>query len=713
VQGDGCKSLASLLGDAYQFISKFKSVIEVAPLQVYYVGARFTPERSSALRAIFADLDSTWDVKPDIPMHWDLYSLSIEGHTQAIRDIAFSPDGQMLASIAHDKSLRLWSLTGDQLSLGLHRDYISALGFCENGKQVVSVTMTGHVQFWEVATGRRLWDFHLSGLTPGSRVRSVAISPHGSIAWRHDSAMIWKCDRMGRDVQLVSHLEAKANTEEANSSDVEVETEIGFTVICTSPDGRLVAGTSDGQLFMWNPGWSGQPCQWKGHSSWVLHIAFSTEGHLATYATGDKICIWTWSGGEMSCIWQKSVAHIHGMAFAPNAQLVFAENRTTQQWDPRADQQIGKPIDHASSVIAIAVSTTDQLASATSDNIIRLWPNSSRNGAGDEQDLQYSEVTVCIFSDDGNFLVSGHENGEVRTWDSLTGKELRLLTSADQSLAGDIRSLAVSPDGSSIVSGSRNKILRWWVTSKEKEFHRRHEFFERAVAMTFSTDGAVLALGLGGGFIYLQNGAHDETPRLFASGTDPIESLLFAGDGMSLVSGHFGSAVCLWCVKTGTLLHRFQPNGQQMTTVAISCNGVIACVTEQGWPVQLWDASSKELLLELSAGASVASPRQLEFSADGSILRTNVGDFDLIHAPSTAMSCSALRPAPLRLNADGNWIQRFGEDELWLPPGWRLGHGWFFTFAVRYGATLAIPTATRGMIFWREKSSLSVTESQV
>ena len=37
-------------------------------------------------------------------------SSSMEGHTQAVLEVSFSPDGNYLASVSGDKSLRLWDV---------------------------------------------------------------------------------------------------------------------------------------------------------------------------------------------------------------------------------------------------------------------------------------------------------------------------------------------------------------------------------------------------------------------------------------------------------------------------------------------------------------------------------------------------------------------------------------------------------------------------
>jgi WD40 repeat protein len=43
----------------------------------------------------------------------------LEGHSQNVESVAFSKDGKLLASGAHDNSVRIWRRTGDDFQLHL------------------------------------------------------------------------------------------------------------------------------------------------------------------------------------------------------------------------------------------------------------------------------------------------------------------------------------------------------------------------------------------------------------------------------------------------------------------------------------------------------------------------------------------------------------------------------------------------------------------
>ncbi|NOT62139.1 MAG: hypothetical protein HOP19_18150 [Acidobacteria bacterium] len=185
------------------------------------------------------------------------------GHRDNIFAIAFSPDGTKLATCSYDKLIKLWdAATGAEIkTLKDHTDSVFTLAFSPDGKWLASGAADRTVKIWDVMTGERLYTMSDALDT----VNSVTFHPSGKLlagAGADRTLRIWSLGaNEGKQVRsLIGHADA-------------------INLIRFAPDGKtLVTTGADKTLKFWNAETLIETHEAEPQSDWVFALSYSPDG---------------------------------------------------------------------------------------------------------------------------------------------------------------------------------------------------------------------------------------------------------------------------------------------------------------------------------------------------------------------------------------------------------------------------------------------------
>jgi eukaryotic-like serine/threonine-protein kinase len=371
------------LGETSQQIKSLHPLIDiksaVEPEQTQYLK---TSHDAIALSSYQTEAISRTPVRPSAPSSTVPGALHItyRGHHATVTTVAWSPDSKRIASGSHDQTVQIWNveqmeqneqtrltpLQGSVLMCRGHAGLVSAVAWSPEGQNLASSSWDATVQTWETLSGNRV-------LTYREHTKSVT-----ALAWSSDThnpllasgaydqtVRVWKATTGEHIFTYTGH-----------SS--------GVAAVAWSPQGkRIASGGYDQTVQVWDATTGGHVFTYHGHSGAVLSIAWSPNGKRIASASRDGT-VQVWDESKSAGILPKSksltyrghTGAVYTLSWSPDGKHVASGGKdgTVQIWDATTGNSVFVYRGHSAGVTSVAWSPDGtSIASASEDKTVKVW----------------------------------------------------------------------------------------------------------------------------------------------------------------------------------------------------------------------------------------------------------------------------------------------------------------------------------------------------
>ncbi|KAL6895283.1 hypothetical protein HDV57DRAFT_506834 [Trichoderma longibrachiatum] len=430
---------------------------------------------------------------------WNIESseliMRLEHHNNRFCDLAFSPDGRLLASGSTD-FIMIWDLNSGKCihKQDGHQDAIIALAFSPDGRRLISCCHRGTTIIWDVAGNCMTFVFNATSLILTRPVVAIRDTASGQYirTFEHDDWVLGtKFFPDGQQLAVFSsdeiqiwnsHGDDLPRTLRGHADDI--------TSIAISPDGsRLVSSSRDGSIRIWDISPELED-QWiRGPIKRSCTAALSPDGVTLALGAND----YDYGDGEQVQTFTEHTSAITCLEFSANGKFLAStsRDRAVKIWD-LATRACKKILFTPNGMIRLLKFSPDTLRLASlQSNKIEIWDLAS--GLSMELQGEHGDRQQTIsFAMDGKSLAAGTTSGEIQLWDYVSGQCRQHFKPPREMLLWfdhDVTCLAFSPDDATLVSSACESIAIRRKIDEEFRIVQMLEVDYFVWSVAFSPDG--------------------------------------------------------------------------------------------------------------------------------------------------------------------------------------------------------------------------------
>jgi WD40 repeat protein len=400
---------------------------------------------------------------------------------------------------------------------------------------------------------------------------------------------------------------------------------------------------------------------------------------------------------------------VTALAYSPDGNMMAAgySGGAIRLWDLASHRTVSATT-WGATPLALAFTSGGKQLEAAGAGAVGSWNLTSQARITTRPLASPAQGSAVAFSPDGGTVATGGADGNIRLWDTATGKEVGAPMSSDVS---PVDAVAFSPGGTLMAAASTDGNVQLWDTATGQVAGPALIPNGAAVdTLAFSPDGKLLATGGRDGTARVWDVTSGSQAGATMATGDTVSGLAFGSGGTTLATAESDGATELWNVATQTQTGAAltMPGSAAVSALAFSPAADALATGNGDGSIQLWDAagfhqpSAPLPVGPVGPAAAAAGRSPAAFSAGGDLLATSDGHgiiriWDVASRRLAGAPLSSYRTVTgLALSPDGKTLAVAGSGvQLWqTATGQRIGTALPASGSGRYRAVAFSPDGT-------------------